>query len=297
MSELLMKEKQNRNIIKQFKKSIKTSVLKQPVLTIVCFSLIPLLVFFIFWDILILKEIFFQPTSSKFLIQSVIAPMLKELRDSSVSLSIAYFTLVATIALGIITLRLTLKTEHTNRMEKLQELSIKKITFYNQYETFLPSKMKYNNNCARQFLMKIDFDNFNNHYAIEINNIQWGRCDSNYCFKDGKTLNNYDSYVENGNQRSLYIFFNDFEQKDVEGKKESVNYFYYINEYVPETMNRYDRYRWICLNFSIKEKINMGDRISEEYQVAYHIMVENVKQNKDCVELHEIQHNMNIKYI
>lgn len=296
MSEHPIKEKQNekRNITSNLKKSIKTSVLEQPILTIVCFSLFPPL---FIWDVIVLIEIFLQCVLEKFFFQGIIDAILAELGMSTLSLFIAYFTLVATIALGVITLRLTIKTEHTNRMEKLQELSIRKITFYNQYEAFLPSKMRYSNNYAGQFLIKIDFNHFNNHYEIEITDIQWGQCNSKYKLKDNKTLNKCKSYVENGSQRSLYIFFDDFEQRDLKDKKESVNYFYHINEYVPETMNKYDRYRWICLKFIIKEKINVKDRKSNEYPVEYNILVENVKQNKDCVKLCEIQHDMNINYI
>ena len=278
------KEKQRKNNIKR---NIKNCILEKPFLTILAISLVILAILcliFNFFMIIDMHECNELGLTSEYLSD--------EIRNSFFSLTIGYFNLVTAISIGIITLRLTMKNDRRNRLETLQNLKIKEILFYNQYENFTPSKLRYGDIYKRQFFIKIVFSNFNNTYSLNNIKVSWSKCAQTLESDDEKTLNKYKAYVEYSKQISLYIFFEDFETDDL---KETINYFYHINEYSPELMRKHERYRWIRLHFELEEKIIFKSQKPKKLDIDYTILVKNKTLGKDYVGLVEVQHNIKIE--
>lgn len=219
----------------------------------------------------------------------------------ALSLLVGYLGMGSTIVLGIIALRFSFKTEEREQIERLQNITIKSVCFYNMFDDFVPSKLKYNDIKECQFLLELELLGERSGYEFQIEKVLWGNCDEKYESDAKKELNHCKTYVENATVTTINVYFDEFEFISGEGKdgddKNSISYFYHIRDYEPSLMKRNMRYRWIQLDMNVREKVWTKNQIPKEFTAELDILIENRNDRKEkqgWIELHEIRHNIKI---
>lgn len=222
--------------------------------------------------------------------------------EDGLSLLIGYLGMGATIVLGLIALRFSFKTEERNRIERLQNIVIKRICLYDMFDDFVPSKLRYDDVKKCRFLLELELSGENSSYEIQIEKVWWANCNDNYESDGSKELNQCKTYVENAKNVVIYVYFDEFEdindtKIEENEKKNSISYFYHIWDYEPLLLERNVRHRWIQLDMHICEKVWNKRKKPNEFMAEVEILVENrcgTKKKKDWVDLQEIRHNIKI---
>lgn len=202
---------------------------------------------------------------------------------------------MATVTLGIITLRLSLILNQKEQIAKIQELRIKKIYLYNMFSDYVPSQLQHSNVKDMQFLLKVVLSKAASGYELSVSDIGWADCDENYESRIEKNLPDCKVYVDEAGDPVIYVYFNDFNCEDGSGDyREKISYFYHINRYEPLLMERYSRCRWLRVTMTMKERIWKKGQKQECFSVELRSLLENGRKREDCVELYEVKHNMQI---
>lgn len=208
----------------------------------------------------------------------------------------SYFGVMATVALGIITLRLSFKISHKEQIAKLQGLRIKEIYLYNMFADFAPSQLLHSDVRNIQFLLKIVLLGHDPGYELDVTDIRWADCGEDYKEQNERKLSDCKVYVDKADDPIIYIYFNEFNSKDCPiDSKETISYFYHTNRYEPLLMERYNRCRWLRITMTMKERIWKKGQMPEQLSADFRILFENGDKRKDCVELYEVKHNMEIE--
>ena len=205
----------------------------------------------------------------------------------------SYFGVITTVILGIITLRLTIKMEHKDQVAKFQNLKISELYLYDMFADFVPSQLKHSDVKNYQFLLKIILSGHDPGYELEVSDVRWSECSEEYGCGVEKELDACRVYVDKADEPIVYVYFNDF--KDQMDPRETISYFYHINRYEPLMMERHLRYRWVRMNMIMKERIWKKGQEPEVFSADFRVLFENRFKGKDCVELYEIEHNMEIE--
>lgn len=214
--------------------------------------------------------------------------------ETGLSLLCGYLGMAATIVLGLIALRYSFKTEERKRIEQFHNTRIKRIRFYDMFDDFVPSKLRYDDIKKYQFFLEIALTGDSADFDFLIERVWWGNLGDRYQCNNMKKLNHCKTYIENEPDTVIYIYFDEFEP-DYEKKK--VSFFYHIRDYEPLLLQRSMRYRWIQLDMRAREKVWIKNQVSNEFTVDFKILVENRndrKENENWVELHEVRHNIEI---
>lgn len=215
--------------------------------------------------------------------------------DMGIGLSLlsGYLGMGATVVLGLIALRYSFKTEERKRIEQFHNMRIKRIRFYDMFDDFVPSKLRYDNIKKCQFLLEMELMGDSADFDFHIEKVWWGDSEEYKC-DNMKELSCCKTYIENAPDTIIYIFFDEFEP---DHEKEKVSFFYHIRDYEPLLLPRSMRYRWIQLDMRAREKVWIKNQVSNEFKVEFKVLVENRndrKENENWVELHEVRHNIEI---
>lgn len=209
----------------------------------------------------------------------------------------SYFGVIATVVLGIITLRLSFRLGQREQIAKVVGIRIKKMRLYDMFSDFAPSQWKHNDVGEYRFLLKIVLTEQESVYKFDINKVQWGNCDKDYGYCEREEFD-YKVYVDNVNNTVIYIYFNEFKSESDSEKEESrdaFSYFYHIQEYEPLLLERHERYRWLRLDMKLTETTWIEDQEPDTFWVNFSVLFENNGKCKKCVKLHEIIHEMEIR--
>lgn len=207
----------------------------------------------------------------------------------------SYFGVIATVVLGIITLRLTIKMGQKEQVAKFQNLKISEMYLYDMFADFAPSQLKHGKK-NYQFLLKIILVGHAPEYELGVADVRWSECGKKYEPGEEKELPDCEIYVDKADKPIIYIYFNDFKDcGDRQESRKTISYFYHINRYEPLMMERHFRCRWLRIDMFMKERIWKKGQAPEVFSADFRVLFENGYKRKDCVELHEIEHNMEIK--
>lgn len=208
----------------------------------------------------------------------------------------SYFGVIATVALGIITLRLTIKMGQKEQTAKFQNLKISRIYLYDMFADFAPSQLKHSDVKNYQFLLKIILLGHDSGYELGVSDVRWMECSENYGYGVEKKLTGCKIYVDKADEPIIYVYFNDFMDYEGHGNPlETISYFYHIDRYEPLVMERYLKCRWLRMNMIMKERIWKKGQEPEVFSTDFNVLFEYGSKSKDCVELYEIEHNMEIE--
>ena len=209
----------------------------------------------------------------------------------------SYFGVIATVALGIITLRFSFRLGQREQLAKVRGIKIEQIHLYDMFSDFAPSQWKHSDTRKYRFLLKIVLAEYDPIYNFEIDEVWWGNCNKDYGYSDEKKLPDYKAYVDNADKATIYVYFNEFEagiNSTREASKNPVSYFYHIQEYEPLMMERYERCRRIEIYMKLTDITWFKGQEPDAFWIKFSIVVENNKKLEDCVELHEIVHNVEV---
>lgn len=212
---------------------------------------------------------------------------------TGLSLLSGYLGMGATVVLGLIALRFSFKTEERKRIEQFHNTRVKRIRFYDMFDDFVPSKLRYDDIKKCQFLLEMELTEDSADFDFQIEKVWWGDSEEYKC-DNMKELNCCKTYIENTPDTIIYIYFDEFEP---DYEKEKVSFFYHLRDYEPLLLPRGMRYRWIQLDMRAREKVWITNQVRDEFKVEFKVLVENRndrKENENWVELHEVRHNIEI---
>ena len=207
----------------------------------------------------------------------------------------SYFGMIATVALGIITLRFSFRLGQREQLAKVRGIKIKQMRLYDMFSDFAPSQWKHGETRKYRFLLKIVLTKYDPIYNFEIEEILWGNCNKEYGYGDKRELSNYKAYVDNAGKTTIYVYFTEFESNLSGGTlKDTISYFYHIREYEPLLLERHERSRRIEIYMKLTDIAYFKNQDPDVFWVKFSIVFENNKKLEKCVELHEIIHNVEI---
>ena len=221
--------------------------------------------------------------------------------ETGLSILVGYLGMGATVVLGLITLRYTFKTDERKRVEQLQNVKIKSVHFYNMYEDFVPSKLRYADTKEYQFLLEIKLKGGISDYQLKIEKVWWSDCNDKYENSCKRELGNFKAYVENTANYTIYIYFDEFESIHIPEKygddRSDISFFYHIRDYEPLLLEKYMRHRWIQLDMLIRDNVWSEKQRQEQFAVEFKILVENRsfrQEKREWIELNEVEHSFKI---
>lgn len=203
----------------------------------------------------------------------------------------SYIGAIATVVLGLITLRLSIKISEMDNVSAVNTFSAKKVCFYDFWRDFKPSVMK-ESRCLTRYCLRLKFKKYRPYYKMTLMGMEWGR--SNTCL-DGEqkemdlySINIKDHRFVEKDNTFLYIFFDDPKCADDE---DTFNYFYRIHAYEPLTMKPDERERTIILQIDVENRLFK----SEHYDVTLELLVENKKYENGCARLQIVGSKATVK--
>lgn len=208
----------------------------------------------------------------------------------------SYFGVMATVALGIITLRLSLKINQKEQIAKLQGLKIKETYLYNMFADFAPSQLRHSDVKDMQFLLKMVLSGYDPGYELDVTDIRWADCDEDYKVRNERELPDCKVYVDKADEPIIYVYFNDLKKgESLADPMQTISYFYNMNCYEPLLMERHCRCRWLRITMTMQERIWKKGQRPEQLSADLRVLFENGSKRKDCAELYEVKHNMEIE--
>lgn len=214
-------------------------------------------------------------------------------RDTWFSFFGSYFGVIASVVLGIITLRFSIKVEDMNFANMINEVSIKKIRLYDLWRGFKPSAAK-SASLSKRFIMRIDLEKFMPYYGVEITEIQWGTLNEQFGVKQYFTLKNCDvQCIRKKEKLCIYIYFDDIKEVSDVSIEASFNYYWMLRCYEPDLMTPSEKQRLIRLKFKLKNRLF---HLNEEIKVVTlecRLEYDDVKDGS--LKLSEIEHKIEIE--
>lgn len=209
----------------------------------------------------------------------------------------SYFGVIATVVLGIITLRFSFRLGQREQLAKVREIKIEQMLLYDMFSDFAPSQWKHSDTRQYRFLLEIVLAEYDSVYSSEIDEVWWGNCNKDYGCSDKRKLSDYKAYVDNAGKTTIYIYFNELEagaSLSGDALRDTVLYFYHIREYEPFMMERHELCRWIEIYMKLTDITWFKNQEPDAFWIKFSIVVENSKKLEKCVELHEIIHGVEI---
>lgn len=199
----------------------------------------------------------------------------------------SFFGVIATVIVGIITLRLDIKMNQIQIASEVNKLTLKKIHLYDRKREFKPSIWA-NGDDSKRFMLELIFSRFEPYYSIEINQVLWGIFDPSFDVLKQYKLDIQVAKVQTPDKLKVYISFDDIKVNDRNNTEHSFNYFYCIQRFEPILMPAYEKQRQLILKLQLentlyplkKDKMFVDFKVKVEHggiQKGYVLFIE-----RDC---------------
>lgn len=200
----------------------------------------------------------------------------------------SFFGAMATVILGIITLRLDIKMNQSAQASEINKLNLLEIRLYDRQREFRPSDW-INGDDSKRFMLEFVFARFEPYYSIEVIQILWCIFNSDFTILKKYPLDKQVAYIKTSNKLKIYVSFDDI---DTRVSEHSFNFFYRIQCFEPILMPLYEKQRQLELKLKLKNTLYCSD--VEETFVNLTVKIEYGGFNKGYVILKEKDCKLNI---
>lgn len=180
----------------------------------------------------------------------------------------SYLGVIATVFLGIITLRFSIKVDLIDRTSRFNELNIGEVRLYDLKKDFTPSAIG-NHVMPERYVLTLEFKSFSPYYNFSLKSVRWGTLEKE--FKEDQIINieseHFKYNIEEGSDLKVYLYidelrdeFNQLECNEDEAVRLGFDYFYRIHCYEPVAMQPYERQRYLELQFNLSNRIWREDK-------------------------------------
>lgn len=153
----------------------------------------------------------------------------------------SYCGVIATVVLGVLAVRLTIKQDQSKDYTDISALNLKNFYMYDLWRYYQPSC--YGEDIGQRFILAFEIEGLKTYYRIKNMDALWRKSDEEY-----RRLNNLAIKQERTDCAKIKFCFNDFENCDI---KDSFNYFFRLGCYGHKMMSANDKQRWLKLLFEI----------------------------------------------
>ncbi len=246
------------------KEDFKKELINKPVICTIAISGFLMLVPFVILLLLRLFNWLFRCSGEKFLTR------LDGGIDTWFSFYGSYFGVIATVALGVITLRLSVKIDEMSQASKINAITVRGIRFYDLWRDLKPSIVEHNISNKR-YCFQINFDKYQLYYSIKIKDVEWGFLEGGKASKEFRKIKIGSSYFEKKEEVGLYIFCDELEETDSE---KTLNFYYHLLAYEPITMKPDKRKR------NLRIYMEMENKLFDEHPEKFNVILETALENK-----------------
>jgi len=201
----------------------------------------------------------------------------------------SYLGVIATVALGLITLRLSIKIDEMSQASNINAIAVRGIRFYDLWRDLKPSIVEHNISNKR-YCFQISFDKYQLYYSIKIKGAEWGFWEGGKASKKFQKINIGSSYFEKKEEADLYIFCDELEETD---SKNTLNFYYHLLAYEPITMKPDERKRDVRICMEMENKL--FDKHPEKFNVILEITLENKGYKDDGIDLECLNYDFKIE--
>lgn len=221
----------------------------------------------------------------------------------------SYLGVIATVVLGLITLRLSVKIDRMNTADQINTLNVEEIYFYDFKRDYKPSVMMKNGFRSR-YCFEIILKNYRANYHFESNGIKWGiiKEDNEPDLEQCRQLSNCKVYCEQNQQSVLYIYCDDITTDNDTARddnvksnrkiEDSLNFYYRLWAYEPITMQPYERKRILKIPMKIDRKmledVSSGENGTKDLMSAE---MNIILENKEYKNGHILLSNLNCEVV
>lgn len=156
----------------------------------------------------------------------------------------SYCGAIATVVLGVLAARLTVKQDQSNNYADISNLRLNNFFLFDLWRDYQPSI--YGEDIGRRFILTFEIEGLKTYYNIKEMKASWSSSVSG----GGNTtlLRNLKVKLERRNYTRVILCFDDFTDCDV---RNSFNYFFRLGCYEYKMMSPCDKQRWLNLQFEI----------------------------------------------
>lgn len=210
------------------------------------------------------------------------------------SLMCGYMGVAATVILGVVTLRFSFKVDEREWIKCGRNLRIRKITFFDMYEDFVPHEMRHPGSHKFQFLLKLELETKQSDYKLSVDSVAFGGYNENFEIDKDRFhwLNEYAVYVTEAESTIIWIYFNELGQGE-----NSCSYFYHLWDYEPLAMKKHLWDRCIKMKIQVREVIWIKGQKPRDGIAVVELQVENdspQKSDEKSIELRLISHTIEL---
>lgn len=166
----------------------------------------------------------------------------------------SFFGVIATVIVGIITLRLDIKMNQMQTASEVNKLTLKKINLYDRKREFKPSIWA-NGDDSKRFMLELIFSRFEPYYSIDVNQVFWGIFDHSFNIHKQYKLDIQVAKVQTPNKLKVYVSFDDINVNYINKIEHSFNYFYCIQRFEPILMPTYEKQRQLILKLKLENTL------------------------------------------
>lgn len=206
----------------------------------------------------------------------------------------SFFGVIATVIVGIITLRLDIKMNQLQTASEVNKLTLKKIHLYDRKREFKPSIWA-NGDDSKRFMLELVFSRFEPYYSIDINQVFWGIFDSSFNIQKQYNLDIHVTKLQTPNKLKVYVSFDDITVNDRNKIEDSFNYFYCIQRFEPILMPAYEKQRQLILKLKLENTLYPLKK--DEMFVELKVKVEHGGIENGCALFMERDCQLNINTI
>lgn len=156
----------------------------------------------------------------------------------------SYCGVIATVVLGILAVRLTIKQDQSKNYSDISDLDLNTFLLYDLWRSYQPSF--YGEDLGRRFILTFNIEGLKTYYNIRKMKASWG-----FMVNDGKEylcLRELKVKQERTDHLKVTFCFDDFEGC---ATKDSFNHFFRLSCYEYNMMSSIERQRWLKLQFEI----------------------------------------------
>lgn len=159
----------------------------------------------------------------------------------------SFMGVIATVVLGMITLRLDIKFKNSEEITEINKLSLREMRLYDFKRDYRPSVLIKDND-SKRFMIMLIFNKFDLYYEIEIEKVTW----ANENCEKGLDVTAQSICVKGADEITIYLNFDDVITENIE---KTFSYYYRIGCYEPVMMELGRRQRKLKLNLHLKRKV------------------------------------------
>lgn len=197
----------------------------------------------------------------------------------------SYFGGIATVVLGFLAARLTIKQDQNKDYADISDLELSNFCLYDLWRYYKPSC--YGEDLGRRFVLSFEIKGLKTYYHIEQIDAFWSSSEDDKAYMP---LSNLKIKQEQPSNTSVKLCFDDFNKCDT---NDSLHYFFRMGCYEYKMMPIEDRQRWLKLLF----EIHYADGSSVRYSVRYvecRYCLEYTGVENGFVRLTPVDHKINI---